>query len=290
MSFAKSIRVPLNEKGGIIYKTFLRKKALFVSKPPKRYESELDEQIFSKLSLSSFVAVPLVVQNEVIGIAYFTSYQKPMEVTREVLRRISGFCDQIAGAIQNSLLLQITEEERKKSERAKAEIQKMNEFAKNVNSQNNLENILAEIFGFIRKNYKIEHCVLYFLDKEYNEFRYLNHSGFDLLVDDNINFFKTLRFPLREKSGFIYKCYKRKRHFYMKHIPKDMPYAVDKQITEKSGMNGFLISPLVNNDEVVAMAVYGISDENIQLTTDEVNSIVGVSEHIASAINNHFLT
>lgn len=165
----------------------------------------------------------------------------------------------------------------------------MNEFAKNVNSQNNLENILAEIFGFIRKNYKIEHCVLYFLDKEYNEFRYLNHSGFDLLVDDNINFFKTLRFPLREDSGFVYKCYKRKRHFYMKHIPKDMPYAVDKQITEKSGMNGFLISPLVNNDEVVAMAVYGISDENIQLTTDEVNSIVGVSEHIASAINNHFL-
>ncbi|PJZ85070.1 adenylate/guanylate cyclase domain-containing protein [Leptospira harrisiae] len=287
--FAKSIRVPLNEKGGIIYKTYLRKKALFVPKPPKRYESELDEQIFSQLSLTSFVAVPLVVQNEVIGMAYFTSFQKPLDVTREVLRRISGFCDQIAGAIQNSLLLQITEEERKKSEQAKAEIQKMNEFAKNVNSQNNLENILAEIFGFIRKNYKIEHCVLYFLDKEYNEFRYLNHSGFDLLVDENINYFKSLRFPLREESGFIYKCYKRKRHFYMKHVPKSLPFAIDKQITERSGMNGFLISPLVNNDEVVAMAVYGISDENIQLNTDEVNSIVGVSEHIASAINNHFL-
>lgn len=86
---------------------------MFVPKPPKRYESELDEQIFSQLSLTSFVAVPLVVQNEVIGMAYFTSYQKPMEVTREVIRRISGFCDQIAGAIQNSLLLQITEEERK---------------------------------------------------------------------------------------------------------------------------------------------------------------------------------
>ncbi|TGL68943.1 adenylate/guanylate cyclase domain-containing protein [Leptospira levettii] len=289
LHFAKSFRVPLNERGGIIYKTFLRKKTLFVPKPPKTYESELDEQIFSKLSLSSFIAVPLVVQNEVIGIAYFTSYQKPMEVTREVLRRISGFCDQIAGAIQNSLLLQLTEEERKKSERAKAEIQKMNEFAKTINSQNNLENILAEIFGFIRKNYKIENCVLYFLDKEFNEFRYLNHSGFDLLNDENVNFFKTLRFPLKEESGFVYKCYLRKRHFYMKHVPKSMPYQIDKQITEKSGMKGFLISPLVNNDEVVAMAMYGINDETIHFTSEEVNSIVGVSEHIASAINNHFL-
>lgn len=289
LNFANSFRVPLNERGGIIYKTYLRKKTLFVPKPPKRYESELDEQIFSRLSLTSFVAVPLVVQNEVIGIAYFTSYQKPMDVTREVLRRISGFCDQIAGAIQSSLLLQLTEEERKKSEKAKAEIQKMNEFAKTINSQNNLENILAEIFGFIRKNYKIENCVLYFLNKEFNEFRYLNHSGFDLLNDENVNFFKTLRFPLKEDSGFVFKCYQRKRHFYMKHVPRSMPYAIDKQITERSGMKGFLISPLVNNDEVVAMAMYGINDETVQFSKDEVDSIVGVSEHIASAINNHFL-
>ncbi|MDF3820978.1 adenylate/guanylate cyclase domain-containing protein [Leptospira sp. 96542] len=287
--FAKNIRVPLNESGGMIYKTYLRKKPLYIPKRPKNFEYKLDEEIFTNLGLNSFVAVPLIVQNEVIGMAYFTSFQKSMSVNREELRRLAGFCDQIAGAIQNSLLLQITEEEKKKAELARAEIQKLNEFAKNINSINNLEQILAEIFGFIQKNYKIEHCVLYFLDKEFSEFRYLNHSGFELLNDENIQFFKNLRFPLNEKGGFVFQCYKRKRHFYMKKIPNTLPYEIDRNITEKSGMNGFLISPLVNNDEVVAMAVYGIEDKNMVLNKEEVSSIVGISEHIASAINNHFL-
>lgn len=287
--YALNLRLPLNSTGGVLYKTFTRKKPLYIPARPTQFQYKLDEEIFTNLNLSSFVAVPLVVQNQVIAMAYFTSYQKKLDISREELKRIAGFCDQIAGAIQNSVLLSITEEERKKSERAKSEILKLNEFAKNINSINNLENILAEIFGFIRKNYKIEHCVLYFLDKEFSELRYLNHSGFDRLSEENILFFKSLRFPLNESGGFVYQCYKRKKHFYMKKAPNSVPYEIDNQIIQKSEMNGFLISPLINNDEVVAMAIYGIEDKSIVLKNEEVQSIVGVSEHIASAINNHFL-
>lgn len=287
--FAKNFKVPLNETGGILYKTFLRKKPIYIPKRPTQFQFPIDQEIFTKLNLSSFVAVPLVVQKQVIGMAYFTSYQKDLKITREELKRISGFCDQIAGAIQNSVLLNLTEEEKKKSDKARAEISKLNEFAKNINSLNNLEQILAEIFGFIRENYKIEHCVLYFLHKEFSEFRYLNHSGFDRLSDENILYFKSLRFPLNESGGFVYQCFKRKKHFYMKRTPASIPYEIDKQITERSGMSGFLISPLINNDEVVAMAIYGIEDKTVSLKNEEVQSIVGVSEHVASAINNHFL-
>ncbi|WP_246052093.1 adenylate/guanylate cyclase domain-containing protein [Leptospira idonii] len=289
IKFARSFTVPLNENGGYVYKSYLRKKPIYLPKIPKDLIYPSDKEIITKLELSSFVMVPLIVQNKVIGMAYFTSYQKPLSLSRDDLRRISGFCDQIAGAIQNSLLLQMTEAERKKSELARSEIQKLNEFAKNINSLTNLEGILGEIFEFIKQNYQIQNCVLFYLDNEFKEFRYLNHSGFDLLADENVSYFKGLRFPLNESGGFVYRCYKRKKFFYMKKVPKTFPYSIDKEIVSRSNAKSMLISPLINNDQVVAMAVFGIFNEEKSLKKEEIVSIVGVSEHIASAINNNFL-
>ncbi|WP_411821574.1 adenylate/guanylate cyclase domain-containing protein [Leptospira sp. 'Mane'] len=289
LQFAKNLIIPLNEKGGFVYKSFIRKRPLYLSRIPGYLEYTIDKSIIKNLELKSFIINPLIVQNNVIGMAYFTSYKEGLNLDRNELRRITGFCDQIAGAIQNSLLLQITEQERKKAESAKQEIQKLNEFAKTINSSTNLEGTLAEIFEFIKSNYRISNCVLYYLDNEFSEFRYLNHSGFDLLADENIFFFKNLKFQLNEKSGFVYKCYSRKRFFYMKKIPKKIPYEIDREIITKSGVSSILISPLINNDKVVAMAIFGIMDKEVQLNQEELTSIVGVSEHIAGAIGNNFL-
>ncbi len=289
VEYAKNLRISLNEKGGVVYRTYLRRKLLFLSKMPEHYEFPIDREITETLDLKTFLIVPLVVQNKVIGMTYFTSYKNKVNLTREQLMRINGFCDHIAGAIQNSLLLQIAEEERKKSEIAKAEIHKLNEFAKRINSLTNLEEVLSEIFGFIRKNYEIENCVLFYLDKDLKQFRYLNHSGFNLIDDETVHFFKNLRFPLNENGGFVYRSYLRKKYFYMKRVPNHIPYEIDRQIVNRSKAKSFLISPMVNNDEVVAMAVFGIMDKDKVLNNDEITSIIGVSEHIASAINNNFL-
>ncbi|WP_109021215.1 adenylate/guanylate cyclase domain-containing protein [Leptospira kobayashii] len=289
LQFARNLIIPLNEKGGFVYKSYVRKKPLYLSRVPGYLEYSIDKEIIKNLELKSFIINPLIVQNEVIGMAYFTSYKEGLNLGRDELRRITGFCDQIAGAIQNSLLLQITEQERKKAESAKLEIQKLNEFAKTINSSTNLEGTLAEIFEFIKSNYRISNCVLYYMDDEFSEFRYLNHSGFDLLADENIFFFKNLKFQLNEKSGFVYKCYSRKRFFYMKKIPKKIPYEIDREIINRSGVSSLLLSPLINNDKVVAMAIFGIMDKEIQLNQEELTSIVGVSEHIAGAIGNNFL-
>ncbi|MDZ4725454.1 MAG: adenylate/guanylate cyclase domain-containing protein [Leptospira sp.] len=288
IDYAKNLRIPLNESGGFVYQTYLRKKSFYVSNIPKSL-NKIDKEIITNFKLSSFVVVPLIVQNQVIGMAYFTSYNNSLKLKHENLRRISGFCDQIAGAVQNSLLLQLAEEEKKRSELARAEIQKLNEFAKRINSLTNLEGILAEIFAFIKSNYEIENCVLFYLDKEYKEFRYLNHSGFNLIDDETVNYFKNLKFPLNEKGGFVYQCYMRKKYFYMKRIPKHIPYEIDREIIQRSKSKSLLVSPMINNDEVVAMAVFGITDENKSLNKEERSSIIGVSEHIASAINNNFL-
>jgi GAF domain-containing protein len=285
----RNLRVPLNKSGGLVFKTFNRKKPLYLSRIPKSFKSEFDQKIMQIFDFKSFLLVPLVVRNEVIGLTYITSYKEGLGLAREEIKRIGGFCDHIAGAVQNSLLLQAAEEERKKSELARSEIHRLNEFAKRINSLTNLEGILAEIFEFIRKNYEIENCVLFYLDKEAKEFRYLNHSGFSLIDDETVNFFKGLRFPLNQSGGFVFKCYQLKKYFYMKTAPKNVPYEIDREIINRSKTKSFLISPMINNDEVVAMAVFGISDREKTLNKEEISSIIGVSEHIASAINNNFL-
>lgn len=289
IKFAKELRLVLNKESGIVYRIFQKQRAYLVSTKRGKPTSRLERDVYRVFPNNPFFIVPLVVQNQVIGMVYFTSFQKENKLQSDLQKRIVGFCDQIAGAVLNSILLQSANLAKRKSDRAKAEIQKLNEFAKRINSLTHLEGILAEIFGFIKQNYEIENCVLFYLDQNDSQFRYLNHSGFTLIDDSTVEFFKQLTFPLEKEGGFVYQCYLRKKYFYMRHVPKSIPFAIDKEVIERSKTKSLLISPLINNDAVVAMAIFGIMDENKVLNKEEIDSIIGVSEHIASAINNSFL-
>lgn len=289
IEFSRQLRVPLRNDGGIIYKTYLRKKALYLNRITDNLLSDSDKNIVQSLSLKSFLMVPLVVQNEVIAMAYFTSYDQKMEINKLELQRISGFCDQIAGAIQSSLLLRLAEKEQEKAEKARAEIHQLNEFAKKVNSLINLESILSEIFQYLRDTYSISNCVLYSLDEEAKNFQYLNHSGFIHLSDESLDFFKKLQLPLNESGGFVFKCYKRKKHFYLKKIRSGIPTELDRKIIEIANQSSLLIAPLINNDKVVSMAMFGIEEGEKPLTQDQITGIIGVCEQIAGAINSNFL-
>ncbi|MCR9142974.1 MAG: GAF domain-containing protein [bacterium] len=118
IEYSRKLRVPLTtEGGGILFRTYERKRPFYLAKVDDRaFPGGTDREIIDTLELTSFLLVPLLIQNEVIAIALFTSYNHRLTLSREDINQVSRFCDQIAGAIHHSNLLRAVEEERKKSD------------------------------------------------------------------------------------------------------------------------------------------------------------------------------
>ena len=116
---ASTLKINLNsEEGGVIYKTYQRKRPVYIPDVKRFFnKSSSDREIISRLQIKSFLLVPLVIQDEVIAFAFFTSYYHQLTLKKTDIQRISAFCEQIAGAINSSAMLGDIRDEREKSER-----------------------------------------------------------------------------------------------------------------------------------------------------------------------------
>ncbi|MCB1139218.1 MAG: GAF domain-containing protein [Leptospiraceae bacterium] len=113
----QSLRTPLSPQAGTLWKVYAEKRRLYLSRIPGRdIESGVDRLFFDALNLKAFLMVPLIIRGEVIGISCFTSVRKRMKLNREELDSIGRFCNQIAGAVYNSSLLEQVKQERARAE------------------------------------------------------------------------------------------------------------------------------------------------------------------------------
>lgn len=118
IEYSRQLRVPLNaENGGILHRCVERKRPFYLANVDERsFPPGTDRDIIDNLGLRSFLVVPLLIQNEVVAVALFTSYNYRLKLSRDDINRVSRFCDQIAGAIHHSNLLRAVEAEREKSD------------------------------------------------------------------------------------------------------------------------------------------------------------------------------
>ncbi|NUM41769.1 MAG: hypothetical protein HUU45_09090 [Leptospiraceae bacterium] len=94
--------------------------------------SKTDLKIILKGKITTIIQIPLILQNEVIGILNLSSYDKKIEISKEDVEKLVRFGNQIAGVLHNAQLLKETEEARKIADHEKQK------------SENLLLNILPE--------------------------------------------------------------------------------------------------------------------------------------------------
>jgi len=147
-------RLRLDESGGMHYKVFQRRRAFYLPKFRTTGITEFDLQGIEKLDLTSLLIVPLLVQNEVIGLLDFTNYRTPMKLSKADIASISRFCEQIAGAIHSSSLLKQTEEARQKAEDERKKSEKMHKRLSTIGQMastivHDLKNPMGVIKGYV---------------------------------------------------------------------------------------------------------------------------------------------
>ncbi len=115
-NFFRNFKVSLNAKEGSLHRTFYKRKPLYIKTSAIRSRlSGYDQKITEEFKLESIAQIPLVVQNNCIGILCLTRLSRNLDWSKSEFIEMCSFAEQVAGAIHNANLMKDLELEREKS-------------------------------------------------------------------------------------------------------------------------------------------------------------------------------
>ena len=290
---------PLSEEAGTLYRTYLKKRPLYIPRVAGDFGSETDRYIAETLNLQAFAHIPLVSQGETIGIIWiaFDSRRR----SRKEIDRLERFASQIAGAVQKSSLLEqvlqardLAEQEKQKALQASNESRDLADFTRKINESSDLEDILDEVFHHIQSTYDVDSLVLQMVDEAQNELYTMKYASDRLEHGSEEELFTAnLRIPLREESGTLYRTFLRKRPFYIPPRKEDPEYlkkksgamvtAIDREISTRLDLKSLAQFPLVVQKETIGILWCSLGER--KRSSHEIESISRFCNQIAGAIH-----
>ncbi|MEM7183458.1 MAG: adenylate/guanylate cyclase domain-containing protein, partial [Spirochaetota bacterium] len=112
------LQIPL-EEAGTIYRTYQRKRTLYLRDNRKQYNElpRSDQNFLKDLNIVSTFQIPLIVNGEVIGIMHINKKGGMHLLSRQEIRFAESLCEQLAIAVNHSFLYETSNAERKKSDK-----------------------------------------------------------------------------------------------------------------------------------------------------------------------------
>ena len=202
-----NIKIPIQNVKGVHAFPFKAKRPFFLQRIRKTGGTEEENLIAELYKISSIFIIPLVLNNEIIGTIDFSSDEK-MELSKEDITKLSILGEQLAGIIHGSNLFKEVQEEKEKSEKAKQEIETLNEFTKLINSTSDISTIFKEIYSYLNRTVGFTNLWVLLVDKNKKElYADINTTVYKEGLAFDIDFFNNFRVKLDEKLGTLYQTY-----------------------------------------------------------------------------------
>ncbi len=116
INYSRKLRLPYDERLGILFSAFNKLKTLYLPRVVSSLQPPIIREMIEVLKFKGFLCVPLVIQDEIIGNIFFTTYRDKLNLTKLDISNISIFCNQISTALQNSKLFKQVREAIKEAE------------------------------------------------------------------------------------------------------------------------------------------------------------------------------
>lgn len=278
------LTVPLIPESGTLFRTFNKKKIFYLPRINRENTQGLDKVIIELLNLDSLLQIPLVLQGEVVAVLCATSYNDALRLTKQEISILSSIADQIAGAVNNSLLLQKTLEAKKEAEIASREAEKLAEISKDISSDTNLEKVFDKIADYLKSEFNLNYHWLLLVDNKSNELytRIFNDNGF---TANNIREkYLKIRIPIVKESGSLFATYTRKKPFFLPKIPTKGITGYDKTIIEDMALKSLLQIPIIIKDKVEGILTMTNFNDNVKLSNKELKRVLRFASQIGGAI------
>ncbi|MCB1178125.1 MAG: hypothetical protein KDK36_11140, partial [Leptospiraceae bacterium] len=135
LDYFKNTKIPLNESSGFLYKIFLEQKHRYLPKRPRKFSSEFEKNYFELLNLKSLLIIPILLNNEVVAMTSFSRFGNNHKLSKIEIEGILRFSEQIAGAINNTILLKQVKQSREFAIAEKIAANKAREEAESAKKQ-----------------------------------------------------------------------------------------------------------------------------------------------------------
>lgn len=300
---------------------FKAKKPFYIPKVKKSGSTKEELFIIEKYKITSIILIPLLLNNEPIGILDLSNPDK-MNLTKEDIIKLSILAEQLAGIFYSSKLFKQVQEEKviallakneaekekalvaqKQTELSKFEIEKLNEFTRLINSTSDISIIINEIFSYLNRFYKFDSIWILLVDKNKNEIFSDKALGlYNYLNSANKDFFNNFRYKINETLGTLYQTYTEKVPFYIPDANDPIGGNTNQYLNPINGkiysgnkldlkimIKGHCISfcqfPLIVKNEIVGILNLGYYQPS-NLSQTELNQLTRFADQIAGVIYN----
>ncbi|MCB1170857.1 MAG: GAF domain-containing protein, partial [Leptospiraceae bacterium] len=271
----KSVRLKLEPDLGTLYRTYQKKKTTYIPRFVEGFSSPGDNLIVEKLQLTSVLQVPLTIHDEVIGF-FVCGPRRTLRLSREEIRTIERFCNQVAGAVRATALLETSRRAQETAEAARTETEALANLSRQANETTNLATLSQGVFDVLRLSLGLDNQGLFIVDDKETEL-------IPVHLDETTGrkWDQGFRVPLNHTGGTLHKTWQRKKSTYLPRLPLDGAAEPDLEIVRQLGITAVLQIPLVVSDRVVAIFACGPTRH---LSREEIRSAERYCQQIAGAV------
>ncbi|MBL8019072.1 MAG: SpoIIE family protein phosphatase [Leptospirales bacterium] len=122
IAILRETRIPLGTEGGAFNRTYVKKKLTYRKSIVRDRANYVEGRLLDALPIQSYLLVPLIVREEVIGILSFNNVREPLDLSIRELGSLTSIAEQIGGALNTSVLFQTTMQLKSQAEKLLAEI------------------------------------------------------------------------------------------------------------------------------------------------------------------------
>jgi class 3 adenylate cyclase/nitrate/nitrite-specific signal transduction histidine kinase len=292
----RDFRFSLDSKKGSHAAVVRSKKTIFAPNMKKGFLIEEEQFAIDKCQYLSFFMLPLVLNNETIGVLDLSTHSQKLSLSRADITKISILGEQLAGIIYGSSLFKQVQIEKEKAilaqaetEREKQETEELNNLIKSLNEELELKVIMNKVIEFLNKNFGIEKYALYGVDSEQKNLEMLDSRTPDHLALDDLYQIYNMKIPINTEIGGHSFVLKTKKPLYLKKI--NLKRLNENASDEEKYIIGllnfvslFYIPLYLNNEPVGILDLYNI-ERRIELTKGDVLRLSILGEQLAGIIH-----
>ncbi|MCE9598639.1 MAG: GAF domain-containing protein [Spirochaetia bacterium] len=300
IDFFARLRIPMNEYGGTMMQTVIRKVPLHIpdlSKIRGRtivnaldghiYKiTRTDIQIQSNSTFRGLLQIPLVLNDDVIGILNVARFNRTLEMSPDEIRRLLAFSQQITGALNNAILIDQVRTRGEIADQARADFQALADLSREASQNPEIESIIESVHKFCSARFGTEFIALFQVspDETELEVRHIVDPGNRITGTARALDFKAIRLPLIASSGSLFRTYQRMKTVYLRKIkPGWLRSEYDRQIVDLLQFESFVHVPLLTDGKTIGILAL-TAWKDMGLTKQDLELLQAMADQVAGAV------
>jgi len=281
--------ISLTPESGTIYHTIRKKKPFYSRRvdPAWLEKSPVDKAIAGIFKFESFVELPLLVEEQVVGLLCCT-LQRKRRLSKTDINFLERMAAQVAGAVRAAELLRQKEAARESAQKTSRDMAALNALTQALLAASDRDSILKTTIQHITETLSIPGVIILLaIEKNFLQVAGISRSVHDYLTPESVEKLFAKKWSLDPKIGAkgLVHSFRRKKRIYLSGTEKDLAKNPDDiYVSHELSMNSFLDIPIILDGKSIGVIVCTGLSQPLVLQPAEMDAVQEACNQAAVAL------